>query len=142
MKKIHKLLCFLFPPSSIVVLILLGLLLKTAIINDERPIIFSEWLILMCWYFTIIVLPYDLIRWLLWGRRKYLKKYESKSTFFKYTNPITNEEKLEGFSLINNQKSKKAIPTKKHKRMTEEEIRCFALLSNHELEKQDKNNTL
>lgn len=114
MKKIHKLLCFLFPLSSIVVLILLGLLLKTAIINGERPIVFSEWLILMCWYFTIIVLPYDLIRWLLWGKRKYLKKYES----------------------INNS------PTQKHKRMTEEEIRCFALLSNHELEKQDKNNTL
>lgn len=106
MKKMRKILYFLFPPSSIVFLTLLGLLLKTAIINGERPIIFSEWLILMCWYFTIIALPYDLIRWLLWGKKKYFKKYES----------------------INNS------PTQKHKRMTEEEIRCFALLSNHELE--------
>ena len=136
-KKMHKLLSFLLPFSSIIVLTILGLLLKTAVINNERPIIFSEWIILMCWYFVTIILPYDLIRWFLWGKRKYLKKYESKRTFYKYTNPITNEEKIEDFSSINNQRSNKY-----KQEMTEEKLRCFALMSNHELEIQDRKDNL
>lgn len=73
---------FLIPASSAIVLVLLGILMKFSVVND-RPIVFNEWLIFMIMYFVILIVPYDLVRWLIWGRKKYFKKIYRRSQMFK-----------------------------------------------------------
>lgn len=70
---------FLFPLSSIIIFVLLGILMRYSLLNN-RPIVLKEWLIFMTMYFAVLILPYDIMRWFIWGKKKYAKKVSSKNT--------------------------------------------------------------
>lgn len=87
---------FLFPVSSITLLIFLGVITKHSLLNG-KPIMFKEWLVFMSIFFLLIVLPYDLIRWLIWGRKKYCKKLLKRTKTFKEAenSRITNQTAID-----------------------------------------------
>lgn len=73
MKKPSKICSLLFPKSSIIFLVLMGIAFsKPNSISESLDL--PEWIMVMSVVFIICVIPYDLIRWLLWGRNKYYRK--------------------------------------------------------------------
>ena len=91
---------FLFPVFSIVVLLLFGFVYSHSTIDNE-PITFVQWLIFMIIPTVVIVLPFDLIRWVIWGKRKYSKKIQKKLDIYVRANQLVNKaNELSG--IINN----------------------------------------
>lgn len=78
----NKLLNFIFPLSSIIFMLILGLLFANSTV-DGRPMKFSELPIYMIITFIFIVLPYDIVRWFIWGRKKYFKKISARLDIYK-----------------------------------------------------------
>lgn len=95
--KYNKYTNFLFPISSVILLILLGTILKYSLL-DGRPIFFWEWIVFMGVFSLLIVLPYDLIRWLLWGRKKYFKKLCKRTESIDTTNQTSIGSSLKNVS--------------------------------------------
>lgn len=65
-----KWLCFLFPIPSIMVSIFLGLIMSYATIDNE-PITFIYWLFFMVSFFIFLILPFDVLLWFAYGKRRY-----------------------------------------------------------------------
>ena len=73
---------FILPFSSVIFVLLLGLLFANSTV-DGIPMTISEWSIFMLIAFVFIVLPYYTIRWFAWGRKKYLKKIATRLGIYK-----------------------------------------------------------
>ena len=85
----YKWINFLFPISAIILIIMLGLLMKISTL-DGRPINFKEWLILMFPASISVVIPFDIIRWNCWGKKKYLKKLSGRIEIYKQAESLIN----------------------------------------------------
>lgn len=85
----YKWINFLFPISAIVLMIMLGLLMKSSTL-DGKPINFKEWLILMVLAYIFVVIPFDTIRWNCWGKKKYLKKLSYRIETYKKAELLIN----------------------------------------------------
>lgn len=85
----YKWINFLFPISAIILIIMLGLLIKISTL-DGRPINFKEWLILMFPASISVVIPFDIIRWNCWGKKKYLKKLSGRIEIYKQAESLIN----------------------------------------------------
>lgn len=98
--------CFSFfcSRSALVLLIFLGWLLSTAKIEDTgEPIGFFGWLALLLLVYVVIVLPLLAIRWIAWGKRRYLQRikehvypYLARAHYLKnILNATTNPDEFE-----------------------------------------------
>jgi uncharacterized membrane protein SirB2 len=81
---------FLFPLSSTIILILIGILLCYCT-SDGKRITFTQWIIIMIMFFIMFILPYDLIRWGIWGKRKYIKKTQKRLDMYTTANRLLDK---------------------------------------------------
>ena len=72
----------LLPISACVLIVPFGYIMCYASIND-KPITFAEWLMFVALFYVVIILPYNALRWQVWGRKKFLKKASKKLFLFK-----------------------------------------------------------
>lgn len=73
MKTPNKIRSILFPNSSIIFMVLMWIAFSQPNSIGESLDV-PELILVMSVFFVLFILPYDLIRWLLWGRNKYYRK--------------------------------------------------------------------